>query len=145
MAHARVVMELDIPADEAWRRLWQLPRHSAAVPLTEVSGPEALGPGSHFVATTVLGPLRLDDRMVVRAWEPPAGGRNGTTGRAVVQKLGPVLTGSITATVSARDGGGSRLLWEQQFGARGVPDLLVRPAAPLVRWGYARSLRRILA
>lgn len=71
----RFVVEFEsaLPPEELWRKLWELSRHSTAVPFTRVSSDDgsALRAGSHFVARTALGPLRFDDHMLVNRWQPP--------------------------------------------------------------------------
>jgi len=134
----RIVLEHPAPPQEVWRRLWDLERHTRAVPFTGValdSPGSGLAQGRGFTARTSLGPLAVDDRMTVREWDPPR--------RAVVVKTGPVLTGTITVTVLPTRHG-SAVLWEQDFGARGVPAWAAALTSPLVRAGYRRALRRIL-
>lgn len=131
-------LELVVPGspDEVWARLWDLDRHTASVPFTRVTSSAELAARGQFIATTRLGPLVLDDRMVVEQWDPPR--------RAVIRKTGPVLTGTITAQLEA-DPGGTRVTWEQCYGAKSVPDRVAAPLRPLVAAGYRRSLRAILA
>ena len=134
----RFVVEFEsaLPPEELWRKLWELSRHSTAVPFTKVNSDDgsALRAGSHFVARTALGPLRFDDHMLVNRWQPP--------NYAVIIKTGPVLTGTIHASIEAV-GTGSRLHWEQDFSIRGVPDVLATLVRKPVAVGYSRVLRRI--
>ena len=131
-------LELLVPGtpDAVWARLWDLRRHTEAVPLTVVRGP-ALRAGSAFVARTAVGPLGFDDVMEVRSWEPSR--------RAVVVKVGRVLGGTIVARLAPDGAGGTRLHWCQEVAATGVPDRLARLAVPAVRAGYRRALRQITA
>lgn len=124
------------PPEDVWRRLWDLDRHTGAVPLTVVSGPSPRQ-DSTFVARTAVGPLGFDDVMQVREWEPPH--------RAVVVKVGRVLGGRIEARLEAAAGPdpSTRLLWHQEVVATGVPDRLARLAVPVVAAGYRRALRQI--
>lgn len=119
--------------EQVWERLWDLPRHTAAIPLTTTLG-GPLGPGADFVARTRLGPVRIDDEMRVRVWEPPR--------HAVIEKVGRPLTGEIEATLrpAGRD---TRLRWEQRYAVAGVPDALAALAAPAVRTAYLRAVRQI--
>lgn len=119
--------------EEVWARLWDLDRHTAAVPLTTVHG-GTLGPGASFLGRTRIGPLHLDDEMVVHTWEPPH--------HAVVDKVGRPLRGRIEVRLRTA-GPDTRLRWEQSLGAVGVPDALAAWAAGPVRAGYLRALRRI--
>lgn len=123
------------PPEVVWQRLWDLDRHTAAVPLTTlVGGPP--GPGAAFTGRTALGPFGFDDDMVVRSWDPPR--------RAVVEKVGRVLRGSVE--VDLVPAGESTLVrWRQSYGAALVPDALAALAAPAVRTAYLLALRRITA
>lgn len=130
-------LELAVAAPPAvvWERLWDLDRHTAAVPLTTVSGGPP-GPGATFTGRTALGPLGFDDDMVVRAWDPPR--------RAVVDKVGRVLRGSVEVVLEPTDAG-TVLRWRQSYGAALVPDRLAALARPGVRTAYLLALRRITA
>lgn len=137
MPRASFSIDLVVAAapDEVWERLWDLRRHTAAVPLTTVAG----GPlqlGGRFTGRTALGPLGFDDHMVVRAWEPPW--------RAVVEKVGRVLRGTVEVTLEPSPSG-TRLVWHQTYGASHVPDRLAALARPAVRTAYLLALRRITA
>lgn len=135
-------LELAVPGDPAqvWARLWDLDRHTAAVPFTSAGG-GPLGAGTRFVARTAVGSLGFDDDMVVREWDPPH--------RAVIDKVGRVLTGSIEVTLdpvgeAPDEGDGStRLRWRQTYGATRVPDRVAGLARPAVRAAYRSALRRI--
>lgn len=147
MRQPRFSFELTVPGEPAqvWARVWDLDRHTAAVPLTRVvgCGPGGLSSGERFVARTGLGPLGFDDEMVVREWDPPH--------RAVIDKVGRVLTGSIEVTIepavcasSAAAGAPStRLRWSQRYGVTGVPGAVAGLAAPAVRAAYRRAVGRI--
>ena len=139
MPRPSFVIELRMlePPDVVWARLWDLDRHTVAVPFTRVASVDGhpLAADSEFVARTALGPFGFDDRMVVREWRP--------TEHAVVEKVGRWLSGTITVDL-VRDGDGSRLVWRQSFGARFIPDPAGALVTPMVRAGYRRSLRRIL-
>ena len=130
------IESVETPA-EVWRRLWDLDRHTSAVPLTVVSqiGGHELRLGARFVARTQLGPMGLDDVMVVREWEPPRTAR--------IEKVGRLLTGDIRVHVEA-NGSGSRVLWQQTFGARGVPEWLAALGRLPVWVGYRASVRKII-
>ncbi|SOC56195.1 Immediate-early protein 2 [Ornithinimicrobium cerasi] len=120
--------------EEVWERLWDLDRHTAAVPLTVVTG-GPLGPGSRFVGRTALGPVGFDDVMVVREWDPPR--------RCVVEKVGTPLRGTIVATLQPDTHGRTRVRWRQSFAVTRLPDRLVALARPAVRAAYLLALRRI--
>lgn len=123
------------PPEQVWERLWDLRRHTATVPLTTVAG-EPLREGARFTGRTAVGPLGFDDDMVVRTWEPPR--------LAVVDKVGRVLTGTITVTLTPTARGTS-VRWRQSYGAALVPDRLAALARPAVRTAYRSAVRRITA
>ncbi|MFX0539654.1 hypothetical protein ACQBAT_01610 [Ornithinimicrobium sp. Y1847] len=121
---------------QVWERLWDLDRHTAAIPLTETtstSGP--LGAGATFVARTGLGTLGFDDRMVVRRWEPPR--------HAVIEKVGRILTGRIEVTLDPAGPDRTELRWRQRYGVSHLPDRLAGLARPAVAAAYRGALRRI--
>lgn len=123
-------------AEVIWGRLWNLDRHTAAVPFTTVlSEGESLERGARFIARTNLGPFTIDDRMVVRRWEPPR--------RATVEKVGPLLFGTIEAII-VEEAAGCRLMWEQTYAVRGVPRLLERIFEPAVERAYRSTLIQII-
>lgn len=144
----RPAFEIDLlvhgPPQQVWDRLWDLRRHTAAVPLTRVRREQAPGGrvaehapldlGATFTARTGLGPLAVDDVMVVQEWEPPR--------HAVVVKTGRVLRGTIEVTLrpAGRD---TRLRWVQTYGVPVVPDTLAGVVHPAVRAAYTRTLRQI--
>lgn len=121
------------PPAQVWERLWDLERHTLAIPLTTV-GDGPLDEGVRFTARTGLGPVGFDDVMVVRLWQEPH--------RAVIEKVGPVLGGRIDATLTPA-GPDTRIRWEQSYAVRGLPDHLAAVAAPTVRAGYLRVVRTI--
>lgn len=132
-----ITLQRNQPPAELWQRLWDLRRHSAAIPLTTVASPadQPLGAGAHFCARTAIGPFGFDDRMVVRQWQPPH--------LAVIEKIGPLLFGTITVQVISQPAGAT-LLWLQSYSVAKMPDILTKPTAPLIRRGYLRSLEKIL-
>lgn len=122
------------PPEEVWGRLWDLDRHTAAIPLTTVHG-GTLGAGAGFTARTALGPVGFDDDMQVITWQPPR--------HAVIGKVGRVLRGRIEVVLRPA-GPDTRLRWRQSFGVTGVPDAVARYAAPAVRAAYLSALRRLV-
>lgn len=123
------------PPEQVWERLWDLRRHTDAVPLTTVTG-GPLGEGARFTGRTSVGPVGFDDDMVVRTWDPPR--------RATVQKVGRVLRGTIEVRVEPVTDG-TLLRWRQSYGAPLVPGRLAAVARPAVRTAYRSALRRITA
>lgn len=123
--------------DVVWSRLWDLDRHSRVVPFTTVlTRRPSLRIGARFIARTTLGPVTIDDRMVVRRWEPPH--------QATIEKVGPFFFGAIDATITC-DGDGCLLRWKQHYRVNRVPDRMVQTTKPLVEWAYRRTLKKILS
>ncbi|GAA1259092.1 hypothetical protein GCM10009665_56520 [Kitasatospora nipponensis] len=146
-----------LPADEAWRRLTDWPRHSANVPFTRV-GPvagTAQGLGGVVVARTSLLGLGFDDPMEIVLWQPPgaaagpgpggpgpdpdAGSGSGAVGRCRLEKRGTVVRGWAEILVVPQ-GQGSRVTWREEVFCRGVP----RAADPLLAAAGRRMFGRVL-
>ena len=96
------------------------------------------GVGERIVARTALGPVGFDDPMVVTAWDPPR--------RCELLHTGRVVRGTGQIAVTAQDGG-SRVTWSEQVALPGGPLARVGwpLAAPLIRAGFRRALRRLTA
>ncbi|MDO5727197.1 MAG: hypothetical protein Q4Q03_04675 [Bowdeniella nasicola] len=126
------------PASETWQRLWDLTRHSAAIPLTHVFShrDQELGPGVRFIARTGIGPLHFDDRMVVRQWEEPS--------RAVIAKVGSYLRALITIELDDNNGV-TRVCWKQRYRIVYMPACISHMINPVIRHAYRRALDKILA
>ena len=145
MAHFEVHLDPPLSAPEAWRRVLDLRAHTAVIPLTRVTGDARvaadLGPGSRLVARTGIGPVGLDDAMVVESIMQPTPHSAGT---ARIRKVGNVVRGSIELRVTPT-AAGCTVDWSQRIDVRGVPDRL----GPLVSWvagaAYGRALRALLA
>ena len=144
MARFTVVVETELPADEAWRRLLDLRAHTRAIPLTTLSGEvltaDGLRAGSRFVARTAVGPVGFDDRMVVDQINPP---HPDTAGAARIRKEGNVVRGQIDLAV-VPTGRGSRVEWEQVIRVRPVPAVLDPVVALVARLAYGTTIRRLL-
>lgn len=132
-----ITLQRSEPAEVVWQRLWDLSRHSAAIALTKVRscGDAPLAAGVHFTARTAIGPLGFNDHMVVRQWQPPT--------RAVIEKVGPLLFGTITVEITNTPHG-SHLLWLQSYSVAKIADTITKSTATLIRRGYVRSLEKIL-
>jgi hypothetical protein len=139
-----VVVDVDLAAGEAWRRVLDLRMHSRVIPLTTVTGDalsaDELGRGSRFVARTALGPMGFDDPMVVDDIREPAGGGAGV---ARIHKEGKVIRGWIELRVTPL-ASGSRVEWDQDIRVRWVPTLLEPVAAQVARAAYGTAIRRLL-
>ncbi|HET7399150.1 MAG TPA: hypothetical protein VFJ94_11590 [Intrasporangium sp.] len=134
-----------LPPQEAWRRVLDLRAHTAVIPLTTLCG-DALGadelrPGSRFVARTAVGPVVVDDPMVIDEIEPPSGAQPGV---ARIRKEGKVIRGWIALRVGAAPGG-SEVEWTQEISVLGVPGAAGRVTAAVARVAYGATLRRLLA
>jgi hypothetical protein len=145
MSQFCVVLDSDLAAAEAWRRVLDLRMHSRVIPLTTVSGSalsaDSLGAGSRFVARTALGPVGFDDPMTVDEITAPQDGRPGV---ARIHKEGKVIRGSIVLSVSPV-AAGSRVEWRQEIQVWRIPALLDPVVTRVARQAYAAALRRLLA
>lgn len=72
MGRIRVAVEIDAPPAAVWRVVEPIERHVDwmvdAESITFV-GEQTRGVGTRFVCRTKIGPIALDDRMVVTEWE----------------------------------------------------------------------------
>ena len=139
MARVFFTVSRDLPfaADVVFDELIDWKGHAAWVPLTRVkilSGDG--GPGTEFVATSGLGPLALPDRMRVDSLDEAA--------RTVhVTKIGPLLTGTVTLSVTALDPARSRLDWIEDIRVPGLPQFVAGPVAAAARKGFTMSISRM--
>ncbi len=149
-----VRLESDHGPAESWRRLWDLDRHTAVIPLTRVTllpPATALGEGATFCARTALGPLGFDDPMRVVSWRAPDAAREPAgvrDGHAVIDKTGSLIGGRIKVRVVPTAAGGAWVTWRQHVELRWLPSPLSwveRPVAGVVALGYRAVLRRLLA
>ena len=132
-----VVRELGHPAAAVFEALVDWPGHAAWVPLTRISVLEGDGgPGTRFVATSGIGPLALPDRMVVTALDEDAM-------TVDVEKIGPVLTGTVRLSVTAIDDARSRLSWFEDVRVPGLPAFLSAPVAAGARAAFSASISRL--
>ncbi|WP_242652788.1 SRPBCC family protein [Intrasporangium flavum] len=144
MARFEVTIVSSLPAAEAWRRILDLRAHSEVIPLTTVRGDAldaaSLAPGARFVARTGVGPLAVDDAMVVEAYTPPTGHDPGV---AHLRKEGRAVTGNLTLRV-APTADGCVVTWKQRIGVRGVPSVADAVVARVARSAYRRTLLELL-
>lgn len=145
MSRFRICLACALPPEEAWRRVLDLRAHGAVLPLTTVLGErlaaDDLRAGDRFVARTAIGPLRLDDAMLVEAIVPPGQGRPG---HARIRKQGRAVRGWIELRVAA-SAYGSTVDWRQEITVWGVPRLAGPVTAAVARLAYRAALRRLLA
>ncbi|QDB78260.1 hypothetical protein FHE66_05260 [Georgenia sp. 311] len=129
---------LDVPPDRAFRLVATLGRHDRWIPLTHVAAP----PGPARTGDVVLARTAgvFVDRMQVARADPPH--------ELVLRKLGPVLLGTSTITVSPAAGGRSRVTWTYDAHLRGpvpAPGVLnpvLEAMAAVAMWRMARWVRR---
>lgn len=142
MARFTISIRSKVPAAHAWRRVLDVRRHGAVVPLTKISAPAFidLDAGAEFVARTGFRRLGFDDRMRIVRFEPPT---RTSPGRAEIIKTGESIRGSIRADF-AQAASGSLLRWEQEISVPALPrwaDPLVGAVAQLA---YGLALRALL-
>lgn len=125
---------LPYSADAVFAELIDWAGHAAWVPLTrvEITGGDG-GEGTEFTATSGLGPLALPDRMRVVALDTHAR-------TAVIEKLGPLLTGRVTLSVVPVTEWNARVDWVEDIEVRGLPGVLSRPIARAARLAFERAL-----
>lgn len=145
MALFTIRIETPLPAPVAWKRILDVHRHGEVVPLTSVRGDALyaaqLVAGSRFVARTGVGPLAVDDRMVVDEITPPV---DGAPGIARIRKEGKIIRGWIELTVTPSVHGGSVVEWVQQISVWGVPDVAGAVTAAVARAAYGQALKSLL-
>ncbi|WP_086747173.1 SRPBCC family protein [Streptomyces europaeiscabiei] len=133
-----------LPADRAWQRLTDWPRHAEVVPLTHITvrTRHPTGEGTVFVARSGIGPLAFDDPMEVTVWQPPEG-RAG--GKCRLVKHGSFVTGWAEIEVHPYGDGVSRVVWREDLRVRGLPGLFDRPLGGLARRMFGRAMDGLLA
>lgn len=115
--------------------------HANWIPATRVKvdpgDPHAIG--ATFTAWTGYGPLTLEDRMRVKelTFDRATG-----TGRCVVEKLGPVLTGTAGFTVEP-DGSRTRLEWFEDVDVKYLPRFAAPAVDRLSALGFAQGMKRL--
>lgn len=134
-----VVRHTGLPAQEAWRRITDWPRHSGLVPFTRVRG-SASGVGATFVARTSIGPLGFDDPMEIVGWQPPTETEPGV---CRIRKRGHVVKGSATLTVTP-DSTGSSVSWYEDASLAVVGKLASWPNDMVGARVFGRAVDAIL-
>ncbi|MFE9093339.1 SRPBCC family protein [Streptomyces sp. NPDC007264] len=127
-----------LPAEQAWLRLTDWPRHADVVPLTEVTvlTPPPTAVGTVFVARSGVGPLAVDDPMEVVVWQPPTLCR--------LAKRGRVVTGWAEFEVHPHGEGRSRVVWREDLSVNPLPGLFDRPLGWLARRMFGRAVDALL-
>lgn len=141
MGHFVVRLQPSLAATEAFDRLLDLDAHTALIPLTTVRHDGALGAGRAFVARTALGPLRIDDPMVVDEFRRP---RVEAPGRCRIRKTGRWVLGTIDLTVTG-DAHHAVVTWTQDIQVRWISRVADPVVTAVARVAYRTMLRRLLA
>ena len=136
-----VTHRFEAPPRLVWDEMLDWEGHGRWIPATRVDvdpgDPRAVG--ATFTGYTGVGPAMLVDRMRIAEleWDEAA-----TTGRCVVDKLGPVLDGTAGFTI-APDGTGATLDWFEDVEISWLPG----PAAPVVSrlsaMGFSFGMKRL--
>ena len=111
MARIDIVREVQLPAEDAWRRLTDWPRHGDLVPFTRVRTTPV-----GFVARTGIGRLGFDDPMELVAQDAPRYCR--------LEKRGKVMRGWAALSVEEISHGRSRVTWAEEITVRSLPRSL---------------------
>ncbi|MFI9645025.1 SRPBCC family protein [Streptomyces sp. NPDC052040] len=127
-----------LPADQAWQRLTDWPRHGDVVPLTRVTvlTPPPTAVGTVFVARSGRGPFTFDDTMEVTVWQPPAFCR--------LEKRGRVVTGWAEIEVRPRGEDRSCVEWREDLSVRPLPGLFDPSLERAARWMFGRAVDGLL-
>lgn len=117
MTPVRIQLEIPIrhDAEAVYAALCDWAAHSTWVPMTRVD----VHSDDEFTAYTGVRPLVLEDRMRVTS-------RNDVEREVVVEKLGPVLRGSVLFRVEAR-GAACSVVWDEDLRVPFVPKVLAKP------------------
>lgn len=153
MVTFEIVRDTPHPVAETWRRLTTWERHSDAVPWTRVvvTTPPPTGVGTVFVARSGpagrrLGRLGVDDPMEVTRWRPPEDG-TAVAATAIatcrLDKRGRTVLGWAEIEVRPH-ATGSRVVWREELGVRGVPRFLAPVLGALARRVFGRTVDRLL-
>ena len=125
---------LPYSADAVFAELIDWRGHAEWVPLTRVEVTVGDGgAGTEFIATSGVGPAALPDRMRVVSLDDE-------TRTAVIEKLGPMLTGTVILRVIPVTEWTSRVEWIEDIAVRGLPRFLASVTARAARLAFERSL-----
>ena len=143
-----VSASVDAGLDRVWDELVDWHGQARWIPLTtlRVLSPHTAGLGVRIAALSGfwLGrlPVGLLDRCVVTGWTPPEDGE----AELAVLHLGPYFTGEGVFHLSG-DAARTQVRAVELFTVPGgpLPNRLARLAVPLMRLGFAQSLRQLAA
>lgn len=138
MAPVSFTLTQEFPIDQfrLWSALSDWAGHGAWIPATTVrviAGDGGLG--TRFVARTGIGPLAFDDNMTVIEFD-------AATTHAVVEKTGPLLTGSAGFRIEPLERG-CRLLWFETIQVPLLPRFLCPLVAVVGRQLFVFALNRL--
>lgn len=138
MARVDFSLQVQVPASATavWAALTAWETHGEWIPMTRVrilSGDGGLG--TRFVARTGIGPLALDDVMVVTSFDVAARA-------ASVEKVGR-LTGSADFRISEDRPGASLVHWSEAVRVPGLPRFLAPIVARVGALAFRVSLQRL--
>ena len=135
----RVGITIDASPRDTWNVVEPIEHHvdwMADARTIRFTGSQTRGAGTTFDCVTMVGPLRLTDRMTVTEWEP---------GRLMGIEHHGVVTGRGRFTLRRRRGGRTRFTWNERLsfpwwmgGAIGATA-----AKPILRAIWRRNLRRL--
>jgi uncharacterized protein YndB with AHSA1/START domain len=138
--------EIAAEADIVWQVLIDWEGQSRWIPLTtlrvETDHRTGLGVRVAALSGVWLGrvPLGLLDRFIVTGWSPPVAG----TAELEILHLGPYFTGEGVFRLAGH-AGGTTVTCVEVFSIPGPPvlEIAARAALPVMRAGFARSLRAL--
>jgi hypothetical protein len=135
----RVVFDADVtlamPIDRVWAELIDWGGHGRWIPMTRVDV-DPVDP-NRFVAWSGVGPLALEDRMHATQLE-----FDGSRGTCHVDKIGPVLHGFATLTVTG-DANRTRVQWHEDVTVPYVPKFLTPVVAKASGMLFGFALKRL--
>lgn len=136
-----VVHKFDAPALVVWNEMIDWPSHADWIPATrmEMDGGDTQAVGGTFTGYTGFGPLTLVDRMRIAEieWDDAT-----STGRCVVEKLGPVLQGTAGFTVSPT-ATGSQVSWFEDVTVPYLPEATAPVINKLSAAGFSAGMRKL--
>ena len=110
MSPVSVSAEYDASPEQVWSVIEPIESHvdwMADAEVIRFVTDQTRGVGTRFECVTVLGPIRLTDRMEVTEWEP---------GRAMGVRHDGLVTGTGRFTITPLDGGRrSRFAWDEEL------------------------------
>lgn len=132
-----VAVVIPVSPSRAWERLNDWGTHGEWIPMTRMDV-DPVDP-TRFTAWSGLGRLALEDRMHAEPAE-----FDGSAGRCLVHKLGPVLVGEAEFAIRPGLAAGTTVVqWREDVTVPHLP----KPLAPIVAWVSARlfalSIRRM--